>query len=308
MTSLTLGSSAPVISNLHFENSDVFGEFRINCEARLDAPSCLAKINVQIGHSVRIGAELSTLNINTDFQLLVRMSTDNGLTLIGVKLRKKLGLDYVIRTKMGKLNTIGGFPLQKVLNDTIDESLWWLSHPCMLLLPSYPAADGDSGSDPSFLSGSDMEASQFDRPVGQLEVRVKSAHNLPVGDWRTKSSDPYVRFGVEKSWPLRSFRTRMVSETLNPVFEHSVSTSLRWNESETGVLLFEVFDHNEVGADDKLGMVEVPIKMVAKRKDSAQIWDQIVRLREIKDEKTRGVRNHATLALHTRYYPTHLSE
>lgn len=181
----------------------------------------------------------------------------------------------------------------------------------MLLLPWYPGADSGS---PSFLSGSDMEASQFDTPVGQLEIRVKSARNLPIGDWRTQSSDPYVRFGVEKSWPLRSYRTRMVpgvkiegKNGIAPVFEHSVMTSLRWNESETGVLLFEVFDHNEVGADDKLGMAEVPIKYVAKRKDTTQKWEKIIRLRELMDEKTRPKRNFATMALSTKYYPTHLS-
>ena len=113
---------------------------------------------------------------------------------------------------------------------------------------------------------------------------------------------------TDRTWPLRSFKTRMVSETLNPTFEHSVMTSLRWNESETGVLLFEVFDHNEgPRADDRLGMAELPIKMVVKYKDTQGKWEKHVRLREMLDEKTRSLRDFASIALSTRYYPTHLS-
>lgn len=309
LESLTLGHNPPQINNLHFENSDVFGEFRINAEARLDAPDCLAKIRVDLVKSPPFTVTIKDLNINTDFQLLVRLSSDNGLTLVGVKLRKKLGLDYAISTKLTKnLNSIGGFHVQKFLNEQIHESLWWMSDPCMLLVPWYPAANSCS---PSFVAGSDMEASLFDKPVGQLQIRVKSAKNLPVGDWHTKSSDPYVQFCVEKSWPLRQFKSRMVKKNLNPVFEHVVTTSLRWNESQTGVLLFEVFDHNEVGADDRLGMAEVPIKLVVKHYDglSAQKKDISLQLREVKDAKDREAskQDPALLHLSMTYFPTYKS-
>ena len=309
LESLTLGQNPPQINNLHFENSDVFGEFRINAEARLDAPDCLAKIRVDLVKSPPFTVTIKDLNINTDFQLLVRLSSDNGLTLVGVKLRKKLGLDYAISTKLTKnLNSIGGFPVQKVLNEQIHESLWWMSDPCMLLLPWYPAANSCS---PSFVAGSDMEASLFDKPVGQLQIRVKSAKNLPVGDWHAKSSDPYVQFCVEKSWPLRKFKSRMVKKNLNPIFEHVVTTSLRWNESQTGVLLFEVFDHNEVGADDRLGMAELPIKVLVKHYDglSAQKKDISLRLRELKDAKDREAskQDPALLHLSMTYFPTYKS-
>jgi CRP-like cAMP-binding protein len=303
IASLTLGKAAPQINNLHFENSDIFGEFRVNAEAKLDAPDCKATIRVDMTPTP-FNLAVADLNVNVDFQLLVRLSSDNGLTLVGVKLRKKLGLDYAISHKLKKnLNSIAGFAVQKVLNDLIHESLWWMSHPCMLLLPwQDPAVTGS----PSFVAGSDMEASQFDKPVGQLEIRVKSARHLPVGDWRTNSSDPYVQFLVEKSWPLRQFRTRMVSRNLNPVFEHSAMTTLRWNESQTGIILFEVYDHNEVGSADKLGMAEVPIKMVARKSDSYFKWENRVKLRELSDEKTRGHRA-AYLCLSLTYHPAHMS-
>ena len=314
MEELRLGDHPPTITRLQFENSDVFGEFRINADVQLQAPDCRALIQmVAVVGRVRkkLPATITNLNLNVDFQLLVRLSSDNGLTLVGIKLEKGqgeralLGLDFALKTTKVVDKVLAGFNLGKLLNETIHDSLSWMTHPCMLLLPWFPAPDSGA---PSFLAGSDMTASTADKPVGQLEIRVKAASNLPIADKWSKSSDPFVRFGVANSWPLRSFRTRMIKGELNPVFEYQESTQLRWNESESGVLTFEVLDHDEVGSDQSLGIVEVPIKKVAKQKDKQLKLEVRKQLREQDDKRKKADPSQpAWLAVSIRFYPTAIS-
>ena len=126
-----------------------------------------------------------------------------GPTLAGLKLNKPLDLDYSLRTKfnlnLGELagfasqcrhwpsavsmraspipdwNTVEvsgvcaadesaggiwvGFAIQKEINAMINDSMWWMQHPCMLLLPGLVRG-----------AGSDMEANNPSRVVGQLQV------------------------------------------------------------------------------------------------------------------------------------------
>ena len=125
MEELRLGDHPPTITRLQFENSDVRGEFRINADVQLQAPDCRALIQmVAVVGKMRkkLPATITNLNLNVDFQLLVRLSSDNGLTLVGIKLEKGqgeralLGLDFALKTTKVVDKVLAGFNLGKLLN------------------------------------------------------------------------------------------------------------------------------------------------------------------------------------------------
>ena len=101
-----------------------------------------------------------------------------------MKLLKPLGLDYHLKSDDTMLTVakslaqgMMGVQLQKLMNQTANDSLWWMTHPCMFTMPFVEGA------------GSDMDATNPAICVGQLEFLVKSARNLPPGEWGT--SNPY---------------------------------------------------------------------------------------------------------------------
>jgi hypothetical protein len=246
MESITLGDTAPEILNITFENSDVYGEFRLNFETRLEATDSDVKIKVRTPVGKIPTVSLTGITINADFQLLCRLGGDcAGLTLLGVKLNKPLGLDYRLKMMVNLSKT--GFSLQKVINDSVNEAMWWMKDPCMMTIPWYPGA------------GSDLpEANPF-LCVGQLEIVVKCARNL-LKD-KLSLPDTLVEFRVDKSWPLREFKTLTVESNENPQFEHEVWTHVNWKEAKAGLLVFEVYKDSAL-SKDLLGKAEVPIHKV----------------------------------------------
>jgi hypothetical protein len=245
----------------------------------MESDDCGARISVKgRPHKLippkKFSISLGEVYLDADCQLLLRFGPGylSGPTLVGVKLTKPLDLDY--KMAMGErlkidIGEIAGIAVTKMINDLVNDSTWWLQDPCCYLIPFAPGA------------GSDMEANNPGRCVGQLEVLVKEARALPAADFR--SSDPYVKFAVAKSNPLREFATERIDHELNPVFEHRQWTQLRWNEAETGHLLFEVFDHNRNTSDTILGRAELPINPVvaaAQRDGPGTAYNVIKRLRD----------------------------
>ncbi|XP_074276589.1 synaptotagmin-5-like [Silene latifolia] len=79
---------------------------------------------------------------------------------------------------------------------------------------------------------------------GVLSVTVVSAENLPAMDLNGKS-DPYVAVTLKKAG--KRVKTRVVSETLNPVWNQTFDFVVE--DALHELLIFDVYDHDTIGKD-----------------------------------------------------------
>ncbi|CEH17519.1 Ca2-dependent lipid-binding protein CLB1/vesicle protein vp115/Granuphilin A, contains C2 domain [Ceraceosorus bombacis] len=84
--------------------------------------------------------------------------------------------------------------------------------------------------------------------TGFLRVDVVSAKNLRAAD-RGGKSDPYVKFNLNGK---ETFKSKIVKKTVNPEFNESLG-ECEVPSRVKAEALFEIFDWDQVGIDDKLG-------------------------------------------------------
>ncbi|CAG8554094.1 17567_t:CDS:10 [Acaulospora morrowiae] len=82
--------------------------------------------------------------------------------------------------------------------------------------------------------------------MGTLNVKVKSAENLPAAD-RSGTSDPYIQFLLNDE---KIHKTKTVKKDLNPVFNEDFTITVHSRIGDKFVL--EVYDWNQVGSSKKL--------------------------------------------------------
>lgn len=102
-----------------------------------------------------------------------------------------------------------------------------------------------------------MDLSQaMKKPVGILHVKVIRAIKLKNKDLLGKS-DPFVKVKLTGE-KLPSKKTRVKSNNLNPEWNEEFKIVVKDPESQA--LEISVFDHEQVGKDERMGMNVVPLK------------------------------------------------
>ncbi|KAJ2472345.1 Tricalbin-2, partial [Coemansia sp. RSA 2320] len=104
---------------------------------------------------------------------------------------------------------------------------------------------------------------QIPSAKGVLVINVQSARGLPKMDTFGKA-DPYVRISTIKH-PEITVRTRTIEKTLAPSWGETLVLLVY---SKTDTVQLEVFDWNNVGKDDKIGFVSVPMQRLLEQPDS----------------------------------------
>ncbi|MQM11634.1 hypothetical protein Taro_044540 [Colocasia esculenta] len=94
------------------------------------------------------------------------------------------------------------------------------------------------------------------KPVGILHVKVVRALNLKKTDFMGKS-DPYVKLKLTED-KLPSKKTTVKRSTLNPEWNEEFKLIVKDPESQA--LELSVYDWEQVGKHDKLGMNVIPLK------------------------------------------------
>eukprot|EP00268_Persea_americana_P046888 TRINITY_DN484_c0_g1_i3.p1 TRINITY_DN484_c0_g1~~TRINITY_DN484_c0_g1_i3.p1 ORF type:complete len:538 (+),score=108.62 TRINITY_DN484_c0_g1_i3:832-2445(+) len=94
------------------------------------------------------------------------------------------------------------------------------------------------------------------RPVGILHVKVLRASNLRKKDLLGKS-DPYVKLKLTED-KLQSKKTKVKHSNLNPEWNEEFNMVIKDPESQA--LEFNVYDWEQVGKHDKMGMNVIPVK------------------------------------------------
>lgn len=87
-----------------------------------------------------------------------------------------------------------------------------------------------------------------------VHVTLVKAVDLPSADFNGKS-DPYVVFKLANT----THKSSMVPANLNPEWDPEETFAFIVDEPKTAVLDVQVFDHDRISKDDKIGFSNVPL-------------------------------------------------
>ncbi|KAF5448977.1 hypothetical protein F2P56_029467 [Juglans regia] len=126
----------------------------------------------------------------------------------------------------------------------------------------------------------------FKRPVGILNVKVVRAMKLKKKDL-LGASDPYVKLKITEE-KLPSKKTSVQYKTLNPEWNEEFSIVVKDPQSQA--LELRVYDWEQVGKHDKLGMEVVPLKELTPDESKVMTLDLLknMDLNDAQNEKSRG--------------------
>uniref|UniRef100_A0A7N0UMD5 Uncharacterized protein n=1 Tax=Kalanchoe fedtschenkoi TaxID=63787 RepID=A0A7N0UMD5_KALFE len=129
-------------------------------------------------------------------------------------------------------------------------------------------------------------AKAMKRPVGILHVKVVRAMKLNKKDL-LGASDPYVKIKITED-KLPSKKTTVKHKNLNPEWNEEFTYVVK--DPETQALEFIVYDWEQVGKHDKLGMNVVPLKELPADEPKVMTIDLLknMDLNDVQNEKSRG--------------------
>ncbi|EOX97689.1 PREDICTED: synaptotagmin-1 isoform X1 [Theobroma cacao] len=129
-------------------------------------------------------------------------------------------------------------------------------------------------------------AKAFKRPVGILHVKVVRAMKLRKKDL-LGASDPYVKLKLTED-KLSSKKTTVKHKNLNPGWNEEFDMLVK--DPETQALEFNVFDWEQVGKHDKMGMNVVPLKELTPEEPKVMTLELLknMDLNDPQNEKSRG--------------------
>ncbi|KAJ0812467.1 putative C2 domain, synaptotagmin-like mitochondrial-lipid-binding domain, C2 domain superfamily [Helianthus annuus] len=124
------------------------------------------------------------------------------------------------------------------------------------------------------------------KPVGILHVKVLKAMKLRKKDV-LGASDPYVKIKLTES-KLPSKKTTVKHKNLNPVWDEEFNMVVKDPESQA--VEFQVYDWEQVGKHDKMGMNVVPLKELVPDEPKTVTLDLLKTMdpNDVQNEKSRG--------------------
>ncbi|XP_039039852.1 synaptotagmin-2-like [Hibiscus syriacus] len=126
----------------------------------------------------------------------------------------------------------------------------------------------------------------FKRPVGILHVKVVRAMKLKKKDL-LGASDPYVKLRLTED-KLTSKKTTVKHKNLNPEWNEEYDMIVK--DPDTQALELHVYDWEQVGKHDKMGMNVVPLKELTPEEPKLTTLDLVknMDLNDAQNEKLRG--------------------
>ncbi|XP_044488095.1 synaptotagmin-1-like [Mangifera indica] len=129
-------------------------------------------------------------------------------------------------------------------------------------------------------------AKAYRRPVGILHVKLNKAMNLKKKDL-LGASDPYVKLKLTED-KLQSKKSTVKHKNLNPEWNEEYSFVVKDPESQALELV--VYDWEQVGKHEKMGMNIVPLKELTPEEPKVMTLDLLknMNLNDVQNEKSRG--------------------
>ncbi|OVA19834.1 C2 calcium-dependent membrane targeting [Macleaya cordata] len=124
------------------------------------------------------------------------------------------------------------------------------------------------------------------RPVGILNVKVLRATKLKKKDLMG-ASDPYVKLKLTED-KLPSKKTTVKHKNLNPEWNEEFNIVVKDPESQA--LELNVYDWEQVGKHDKMGMNVIPLKDLTPEESKVMTLDLLKNMdpNDVQNEKSRG--------------------
>lgn len=124
------------------------------------------------------------------------------------------------------------------------------------------------------------------RPVGILTVKVLKATGLKKKDL-LGSSDPYVKLKLTED-ALPSKKTTVKNKNLNPEWNEEFNITVKDPESQALQIL--VYDWEQVGKHDKMGMNVIPLKDLTPDEQKVMTLDLLKNMdpNDVQNKKSRG--------------------
>ncbi|KAK7831032.1 synaptotagmin-2 [Quercus suber] len=124
------------------------------------------------------------------------------------------------------------------------------------------------------------------RPVGILHVKILRAMKLKRKDL-LGSSDPYVKFKLTED-KLPSKKTTVKHNHLNPEWNEEFNVAVKDPESQALELI--VYDWEQMGKHDKMGMNVIPLKELTPEEPKVMTLDLLKNMdpNDVQNEKSRG--------------------
>ncbi|THG15796.1 hypothetical protein TEA_023656 [Camellia sinensis var. sinensis] len=228
----------------------VFACPRITLKPLVPTFPCFAKILVSLMEKVRGNEKCLILSLSPPLGLSLQPHVDFGLKLLGADAMSIPGLYRFV---------------QELIKDQVANMYLW---PKTLEVPIM---------DP---------AKAMKRPVGILSVKVVRAMKLKKKDL-LGASDPYVKLKLTED-KLPSKKTTVKQKNLNPEWNEEFNLVVKDPESQA--LEINVFDWEQVGKHDKMGLNVVPLKQLTPEELKVMTLDLLKNMdpNDAQNEKSRG--------------------
>ncbi|KAI3504356.1 hypothetical protein L1887_32958 [Cichorium endivia] len=266
---LSLGSVAPKIEGIRIQSLKQ-GQITMDMDFRWGGDPNIV-LGVQAAGVASLPIQLKDLQVFTIIRVIFQLSEEIpciSAVVVALLSEPKPRFDYTLKAVGGSLTAIPG--LSDMIEDTVTSIITdMLQWPHRIVVP---------------LGGIPVDTSELElKPQGKLMLTVVKAHNLKNMEMMGKS-DPYAVAFVR---PLEKFKTRVIENNLNPVWNQTFHLTVE--DKETQFAVVEVFDE-DIGADQRLGIAKLPLVDLQPEieKEVELRLQPSLDMMKIKDKKDRG--------------------
>ncbi|KAM0011355.1 putative C2 domain, synaptotagmin-like mitochondrial-lipid-binding domain, C2 domain superfamily [Helianthus debilis subsp. tardiflorus] len=272
---LSLGTVAPKIEGIRVQSLKK-GQITMDIDFRWGGdPNIVLEVEAVVA---KLPIQLKDLQVFTVIRVIFQLCEEIpciSAVVVALLSEPEPKIDYTLKAVGGSLTAIPG--LSDMIDDTVKtivkDMLEW---PHRMVVPIVPT------------DTSDLEL----KPHGQLTLTIVKANNLKNMEMIGKS-DPYVTAYIR---PLEKFKTKVVNNNLNPVWNHVIQLIVEDKETQFAVL--EVLDQ-DFGQDKRLGIAKLPLIDLEPEieKDIELRLLPSLDMLKIKDKRDRG-----TLTIKVKYH------
>nr|GEW53995.1 synaptotagmin-5 [Tanacetum cinerariifolium] len=274
---LSLGNVAPKIEGIRVQSLKK-GQITMDIDLRWGGdPNIVLGVEALVAN---LPIQLKDLQVFTVIRVIFQLCDEIpciSAVVVALLSEPKPRIDYTLKAVGGSLTAIPG--LSDMIDDTVNtivtDMLQW---PHRIVVP---------------ISGAGVDTSDLElKPQGLVTLTIVKANNLKNMEMIGKS-DPYVTAYIR---PLEKFKTKVVDNNLNPVWNHVLQLIAEDKETQCAVL--EVLDQ-DIGQDKRLGIVKLPLcnlEPETEKEIELRLQPSLDMLK-IKDKKDRG-----TLTIKVKYH------
>ncbi|GJS12534.1 calcium-dependent lipid-binding family protein [Tanacetum coccineum] len=275
---LSLGNVAPKIEGIRVQSTKP-GQITMDMDFRWGGDPDIVLGIAAAGVSLPI--QLKDLQVFTIVRVIFQLCDEIpciSAVVVALLSEPKPRFDYTLKAVGGSLTAVPG--LSDMIEDTVTSIITdMLQWPHRIVVP---------------LGGVPVDTSDLElKPQGKLMLTIAKANHLKNMEMMGKS-DPYAVAFIR---PLEKFKTKVIENNLNPVWNQMFHLTVE--DKETQYAVVEVFDE-DIGSDQRLGIAKLPLVDLEPQieKDIELRLQPSLDMLKIKDKKDRG-----TITVKAMYHP-----